>query len=209
MGFWDARLEKIIKIQADTINYLIRYNDRLSRKLYLCLGSSQHKPNPVRLALTTIINNSKFIIMALSLKENQFALADLSLVDQVTGLPISDAAFSNVVVSSSDETAAVGSFVPKGTVFTADVVLPDGTTLVAGSPTVADYVKIAGVDDGVDAPGSRSADVTTKAQVAYTNSLGEASTGSVVVTGPVTVTAVQTADGVVMVLTFGPAQTQF
>jgi hypothetical protein len=206
MGFFDHSLETTVKIQAEIIQSMHREEIWLIKELF---KHTKCKPNPVHLVLTTSINNSKFIIMNLSLKENEFSLAAIALLDSVTQKVIPDAVLTNVVAASDDATVAIGSFVPKGTVFSKDVLLPDGSTLTSGLPTPADYVTAAGVQGAPDEPPTRNCNIVTKADAAWTNNLGEAQTGSVVVTIAVTVVTVATADGVELQLTFGPAQLQF
>lgn len=213
MSFLNHSLEDANKIQAKIIAALTEENIHLTRKLLHCLKECKcHKPkaHSVKGALTTIINKSKFIIMSLSLKETDFSLADISLIDDVTTQPIPSAVFKNIVTASDDSTVAVASVIPAGTTFSKDVLLPDGSTLAAGSPTVADYIKVAGVAGPAGEPPTRPANVVTKANVDYTDSLGESIVGaSVVFTTPVQVVAVATADGVSMQLRFGPTQLQF
>lgn len=180
MGFFNRKLEEAVKIQAEIIEEITEEYFKLLKKFWKCI----EKPHRVKWAFITIINNSKFIIMDLSLNENQFSVAQNALFDLVTGNQIPDAVFTNLVMSSSDETVATVS------------VLADGT------------VQVNGVNGGPGEAPSRIAVISGKSNVTYTNSLGESSTGQLLITVNVTVLAVQTADGVEWRLIFGAPQLQ-
>jgi hypothetical protein len=71
----------------------------------------KHHPkhrHPVELVLTTIVNNFKIRIMAVSIASNQQVAGQLSLVDQVTGANVS-ATFTNVTAVSDTPAAATAS----------------------------------------------------------------------------------------------------
>lgn len=180
MSFWNQNLERAVKIQAEIIQELTEEYFKLHKKLLRCI----QRPHHVKWAFIIFINNSKLIVMDLSLNENQFSIAQNALFDTVSGAQIQDAVFTDVVVSSSDETVAKAA------------VLADGT------------VQVTGVNGGPGEAPSRTAVISGKSNVTYTNSLGESSTGQLLITVNVTVLAVQTADGVEWRLIFGAPQLQ-
>jgi len=76
------------------------------------------KAHKVRLSLITIINNSKFEIMSLTLNANQKSQGTLGLVDTVTNLPVvatfasvtatPDSAFITAVVNADNSITVTG-----------------------------------------------------------------------------------------------------
>lgn len=180
MGFLSRNLEEAVKIQAEIIQELTEEYFKLQKKLLRCI----QRPHKVKWAFIISINNSKFIVMDLSLNENQFSIAQNTLFDLVTGAQIQDAVFTEIVMQSSDETVVKVA------------VLPDST------------VQVTGVNGGPGEAPNRTALISGKSKVTYTNSLGESSTGQLLITVNVTVLAVQTADGVEWRLIFGAPQLQ-
>lgn len=151
----------------DTIERLVKIVDRLT------------KPKPVHLVLTENSNNTKSIIMSLSIVSNQFSLGTLELIDS-NSLSHIDASFSNQSFSSSDDA-----------IFTAS---QDGT-----DPST---VKASGVSAG-------EATLNYSATTTYTDAnTGQSVTKDLSGTTPVTVTAVVTEQGVSLVVNFGEPQNQ-
>lgn len=182
MGIFDHNLEEAVKIQAHTIESLIKINDRLEKEkshlekaLHHCL--CHKKPHPVRLTLLLILSNpSKLEIMSVTLASNQKVVGSLSLIDSVTNTDV-PATFAGTTATSDNEAVATAS------------VQADGTVVITG------------VSAG-------TANVTVNSNASFTDSLGNAASGAVNTIVQATVTAVQTADGVQLVVTFGAPQAQ-
>jgi hypothetical protein len=159
---FDKELLKIIRIQAESLSFFSR------RKC---------PPNSVHLALTTIINNSKFSFMGIQLQANQKISGTLSLIDSVTQQPIPGAVFSNIKATSDNPAAFNG------------VVNPDQSVEVVAVAAGAGNIKI-------------------DADVNFKNSLGIDTTLPVTQTIAVDIVAVPVANGVALVITWGPVLPQ-
>lgn len=111
----------IIKIQAETIHHL-----------------THSGPHKVRLVLTqTSINNSKFIIMSLTLAANQKVLGTLGLVDQVTGAAVTGG-FSGTGAVSDTPAAFTTSIDASGNVIVTAVAAGSGNVTATTTAAYTD-----------------------------------------------------------------------
>ena len=160
----EKELIRIIAIQTETIEMLLKDEHKHHKKVHL--------------AFTQNINNTKSIIMALSLNQGQFALGVLALIDSDTNNAVS-ATFANPVFTGSNDAA-----------FT---VAPDSS-----DPNTARVTAVAAGTGTVSA----SVDAT------YTDSVsGSPVTKSLTVSVDVSVVAVSAGENVALQLNFGAPQT--
>lgn len=124
--FGDSATEKslieTVNIQAQTIANLL---------------SEKCKPHKVRLALTTIINRSKFEIMALTLNANQKSQGTLGLQDTVTGLPVV-ATFTSVTATPDNPAFFTATVNPDNTITVTGVSAGAGNLTVSASAAYTD-----------------------------------------------------------------------
>ena len=120
----------------------------ISRLLGIIENLTGNKPHPVRMSLNTIINNSKFQIMALTLGATQKAQGTLGLVDTVTNLPVTASAFASVTA------------VPDSAFFTA-VVNPDNSITVSGASAGAGNLVVTASASYTDSTGAAQTQTLT------------------------------------------------
>lgn len=157
------------KEELEIIEKLVGIVDRLT----------QDKKERVRLVLTTILNNNKFIVMSITLNANQFSLDTLSLIDSDTNAAVA-ATFANQSFASSD---------PSIFTSTQDVTDPNSTKDVA--------------------VGAGTASLNISADVTYTDAnTNQPVTKTLTLVVDVTVVAVVAGENVALVLTQGAPQQQ-
>ena len=103
--FTDKDLEKTVKIQAETIQDLIRENKHLTHQLLHCIKHCKPQtPHPVKLSII-FNNNLNPSTMSLELKSGQSSVGTLVVTDTVTNQPV-PATFQNVVATSDNPSVA-------------------------------------------------------------------------------------------------------
>lgn len=183
MGLFDHNLEEAVKIQAKTIESLTHTNERLEREKSHLEKALHHclchkKAHPVRLALLLTISSNPSKLEIMALT--------LASNQKVVG--------SLSLIDSVTNTDVPATFA--GTTATSD------NEAVAKAEVQADgTVLVTGVSAG-------SCNVTVASNASFNDSLGNPATGAVNTLIGVTITAVQTADGVSLVVTFGAPQAQ-
>jgi hypothetical protein len=120
MAFNERELIEIIEKQLDLIIFLI-----------------VPKKKSVHLVLTTNINNSKFIIMSLSIASNQTTLGTVALLDSVTQQPVT-ATFTNIAASSDDDAAFTTSLDASNNVVITGVAEGTGNLTVSATASYTD-----------------------------------------------------------------------
>ena len=101
---------------------------------YECCHEKKH---PVRLILTTNINNSIYSIMSLSLASNQKSLGTLGLQDTVTGASVT-ASFTNVAPTSDNTSIYTATVDGSGNVVVSGVTPGTGTLTVTATAAYTD-----------------------------------------------------------------------
>ncbi len=131
------------------------------------------KRHSYQLILTKLFNNSIIQIMALELQSNQSDTAILAFKDLATGDIVTNADFSAVTAVSDNEAVVIGSV-------DADGITPRAKAVAEGA-----------------------ANIVVSAIVKWTDNLGAARAEPFQFKTPVTITAVATADGYELVVTWG------
>jgi hypothetical protein len=119
----------------------------INRLLGIIENLTGNKPHKVRLSLNTIINNSKFQIMALTLGATQKAQGTLGLTDTVTNLPVTGT-FASVTAT------------PDSAFFTA-VVNPDNSITVSGASAGSGNLNVSASATFTDSTGASQTQTLT------------------------------------------------
>jgi len=125
------------EVELRIIDHLVEIVDRLlhrEEELEKKLEREEHKRRVV-LALTTQVNNQKFIVMNTSLILGINAQSQFVLLDAVTLQPVTSAIFSGQTVSSSDSTVATFAIDPTNSnqILATPVAVGTGTINISAS----------------------------------------------------------------------------